>query len=141
MYEALTPHIDMIDNQIRELEIRGKQIRLIGIGSLWSYNSKTEILNEISEEENTIVLMHNPDSTLEFPNTFADLAVAGHTHGGQIRIPFIYKNAIPTRANFDSGWYDIFGMQLFITTGTGEVGLPMRLFVPPSIDLIEFRVD
>lgn len=141
MYEALEPHITMIDNEIIQTEINGTQLTLVGIGSLWADNSKTDILNDINPNQTVIALMHNPDSVFDFPNYNIDLAVTGHTHGGQIRIPFIYKKVIPTKYGFDEGWYEIKSMPLFITAGIGEVGLPMRLFIPPRIDLIELTID
>ena len=141
MYEVLSPHIKMIDNQIIEVEIKGKKMALAGIGSLWADNADTNILENIDPEKITIGLMHNPDTAYGFPNYNIDLAIAGHTHGGQIRVPFLYHKVIPTKHPFDEGWYEIQGMPLFITTGTGEVGIPMRLLIPPRIDVINLVID
>ena len=66
--------------------------------------------------------------------------LAGHTHGGQIRIPLLYKHMIPTRWPFDKGLY-IYpsrtgGRLVYVTPGTGMVGLPMRFLMPPRIDIL-----
>ena len=73
----------------------------------------------------------------------ATLLLAGHTHGGQIRIPWLYRKVIPSRLGFDRGerLLPIPGGQVrtFTTAGVGEIGLPMRLFNPPTIDLLHLR--
>lgn len=62
--------------------------------------------------------------------------MAGHTHGGQLRIPFLYKKAIPTEGDFDRGLSQEDTTLLFTTAGVGETALPMRLFNPPCIDVL-----
>ena len=51
--------------------------------------------------------MHNPDSAMALPAGSAALALAGHTHGGQIRIPLLYRYAIPCRYPFDRGLHTL----------------------------------
>ena len=52
--------------------------------------------------EKTIVLLHNPDILQYYsPHAIPALTLAGHTHGGQIRIPWLYKKTIPTDGDFD----------------------------------------
>lgn len=141
MHQALSPNIEMIDNRLLEIELMGKKITLAGIGSLWANNAQTDILADLDPSKIVIALMHNPDTAYGFPNYNIDLAFAGHTHGGQIRLPFIYKSIIPTKYDFDEGWYSIKGMPLFITAGTGEVNLPMRFLIPPRIDLFDLTLN
>ncbi len=84
-----------------------------------------------------MVFTHNPDTTLSYRKNIADLTIAGHTHGGQIRLPLIYKFAIPCKGDFDQGLYQSTTGKTFVTSGLGEVGLPMRLGIPPVIDILE----
>jgi predicted MPP superfamily phosphohydrolase len=69
----------------------------------------------------------------------ADLTLVGHTHCGQIRIPWLYRAVIPTEGPFDGGWSETPAGELFITCGLGEVGLPMRFRTPPVVEVIEVR--
>jgi len=127
--------IVLLQNEILPLE----NFTLVGLGSNWAQNDKLEILQSISAE-NTVVLAHNPDSTLRYQEDMrSDFTLVGHTHCGQIRIPWLYKWVIPTKGNFDKGLTSEKFTDLFITCGLGEVGLPLRLFNPPTIDILSFQ--
>ena len=71
-----------------------------------------------------------------------DLVLAGHTHGGQIRLPFI--GAVPTLPtaiddSYDKGLFQFDSFKLFITSGLGEVGPRARLFNPPEIVKLKLK--
>ncbi len=122
----------LIENEYINFE----NFTLLGLGSNWRNEDKIELLDQFTEEDNLVVLAHNPDTTLKYINKKADLTLTGHTHGGQIRIPLLYKKAIPTNGDFDKGLTQEENTTLFITSGLGETGLPMRLFNPPIIDVL-----
>ena len=107
---------------------------------LWSYlnnEDNTELLDKHTLKDNIIVLTHNPDTTSKYNNKNIDLTLCWHTHGWQIRIPYLYKKIIPTIWNFDK-WLTIEeNTQLFITSWLWETLLPIRLFNFPIIDVIE----
>jgi uncharacterized protein len=156
-------NINLIDNQIVDLD----KIKLIGIGDSWAGEDDTQILNQLVTNEPVIIVAHNPDSTRKYPEEFISritysnlevLTVSGHTHCGQIRIPFLYNRVLPVIDNYyDKGFYrqnhnnSVFqpiestnripaaGNNLFITCGVGEVGLPLRLFNPATIDVLDFE--
>lgn len=128
--------VKIIDNEIKNLEINKNQIELIGLSDLWGGQTDFNLLNKINDKKLSIVLTHNPDSVYQFPNNNADLVIAGHTHGGQIRIPFIYKYAIPCDYDFDKGFYNIKGIKIFVSSGLGMVGLPLRFLIPPEISIL-----
>ena len=120
-----------------------QKIRVIGLGDNWAHKDDvTPFLSEFSEheknQENFLVLTHNPDTSFYFPENSTAIALTGHTHGGQIRIPWLYKKMIPTSGNFDSGLLKTKKGQVFTTSGLGEVGLPLRFFIPPEIAVITF---
>lgn len=113
-------------------------ITIVGLGSRYLEEDDVGIFDSIDDEENVIVIAHNPDTTTLYTDAKADITISGHTHCGQIRIPGLYKQFIPTNGSFDKGWSQEKYTTLFITCGVGEVGLPMRLFNPPTIDVITF---
>ncbi len=124
-----------IDNHIENFEKNGKSMQIAGLGELWNDQANIEILKELDPTLPSITIVHNPDAAALIQKNATNLVLAGHTHGGQIRIPFIYKHLIPTELDFDDGqgWFNLNSNPLYITSGLGEMGVPMRLGVPPEI--------
>jgi hypothetical protein len=93
------------------------------------------------------VLTHSPDVVLEAARRGVDFVLAGHTHGGQVRIPF--QGAIITRsrlgAYYDSGRFAFAAPNrrgwtwLTIQPGFGTSILPIRFWCPPRWTLVELR--
>lgn len=88
-----------------------------------------------------ILLAHNPDVLFDVTEYYIpiDIVLSGHTHGGQIRLPFIGALAslpIYIGQKYDKGLFDYKGYKLFITSGVGEVGTRARLFNPPEISIL-----
>lgn len=117
-------------------------IYIAGIQELWTDNTNLEAALENREfDMPTILAIHNPDiiSQLSEKSEF-DLIVAGHTHGGQIRLPLIGPiGKIPTKLGqeIDQGFFEIDDKKLFITSGAGESGPRARLFNPPEIAILD----
>ena len=61
-------------------------IMIIGVADHWNDPKGSQVLEHYTEVKHRIVIAHNPDSILSFPNT-PSLTLSGHTHCGQIRIP------------------------------------------------------
>ena len=92
-------------------------------------------------ESTRILLTHNPDYVamlLEEENNSFDLALCGHTHGGQVRVPGLMGVVIPVQdPRFMSGLTDIGIGYVYTSRGLGVVGLPIRVNCPPEITVIE----
>ena len=118
-------------------------VRLAGLGDRWANKDDPAFLAAPSSSLPTLVLSHNPDSAIDLGPDLATLVLAGHTHGGQIRIPWLYRHVIPSRYGFDRGEQFLATprgrVRVYTTVGTGEVGLPLRLFNPPTIDVLDLR--
>lgn len=149
-HDTMNPGPDISEKLIQALEknnvtmlenkksfLKEKNIHILGLWDNWAENDRVEIIDEYSSEDNLVVLAHNPDTTLRYSNTIADLTVSGHTHGWQIRVPFIWKKVIPVKWDFVDGFYDRNGVKLYITSGVWEVGLPLRFRIPPEIVVID----
>ena len=136
LIEALTQQgVKILDNSAMTLP----NFTLLGLSDYMFGRDGTAMLNNYTQSDNLIVMTHNPDTILNYPNKTADLTVCGHTHGGQVRIPWIYKHVIPTQGDFDQGLTQEKNTQLFITSGLGEYGLPLRFLNPPAIDTLELK--
>lgn len=98
-------------------------------------------LDGIPADVPVILVSHNPDVILDPASSRAALIVAGHTHGGQIRLPWFGPLAtLPTHLGrkYDQGIFTLKnGSVLALTRGIGESGPRARLFAPPEIMLIE----
>ena len=63
--------------------------------------------------------------------------LGGHSHGGQIKLPFFGPLILPPMAEkYSEGLYRLNHMQLYVNRGIGTVGLPFRLNCPPEITVI-----
>ena len=100
------------------------------------------INNFLSDEQNTnniiykIMLMHEPDKILDFDYNNYDLILAGHSHNGQITIPFIGSLYKPNGSKkYYREYYELEDTKLYISGGIGTSTLKFRLFNKPSINL------
>ncbi len=94
--------------------------------------------------EPVVLMCHAPDyaDLLRGHPSGASVALmlSGHTHGGQIRLPFIGATALPPMGKkYVEGWFRLGRMQLHVNRGIGTVGLPFRLNCPPEISLLTLR--
>lgn len=112
---------------------------LVGLGDRFAHKDGLAPLLAAPRGKPIVLLMHNPDSVMQLKPGMAALALAGHTHGGQIRIPGLYKRVVPSIYGFDRGLHTWAPVPTYVSTGLGEIGLPMRWLVPPVIDLIDLR--
>lgn len=90
-----------------------------------------------------ITLAHEPDAVLDFEKHDTDLLLAGNTHGGQVRLPWVGSLApIPAKLGrkVDRGRKQIRGVPLIISAGCGEADFGVRLFCPPEITVIEVGI-
>ena len=86
--------------------------------------------------------MHHPDTFASLPAGSAPLAIAGHTHGGQVRLPFLPRWSWMTLAKDEpvhvDGWiqdYGAAGNRLYVNRGIGFSTIPIRINCPPEITI------
>lgn len=141
--EALTTHgIPVLDNQSIPLERDGKRIWLAGVADVLNGRPRPDLDKTIpkaarTDDEPVILLAHEPDFAPEAALHPVDLMLSGHTHGGQVRIPFMPPmNLPPMGVNYVEGHFQVGPMQLYVNRGIGAVGLPFRFNCPPEITAI-----
>lgn len=97
---------------------------------------------ELSEEDFVIMLVHTPDYVEDVPVKHTDLALAGHTHGGQVTLFGLYAPVSNSRygQRFRTGLrYTSEGIPVIITNGLGTSRKNIRMFAPSEIVMIELR--
>jgi len=129
--------ITILRNESLMISIDGKKIAIAGIDDLWMESADLEKTLQHVADAPVILLSHNPDVILHDRNTRASLIVSGHTHGGQVRLPFIGSiYPIPDRLgrSYDQGIFHLSDKTtLAVTHGIGETMARARLFCPPEI--------
>src|SRR5207302_2149286 len=65
--------------------------------------------------------------------------ISGHTHGGQVRLPFYTPYTPYGSGRFVAGWYRDTLAPLYVSRGIGTVSLPVRLFCPPELPIFTLR--
>lgn len=129
-------------NTGRWLTRDGSRIRIAGIGDLWcDVQDLPAALSGASATDTVILLSHNPDYAMEITDPRIRLVLAGHTHGGQINLPYV--GTLITNSRFGrrmtSGQIPFESFLLYISRGLGTVMLPFRYKCPPEITFITLR--
>jgi predicted MPP superfamily phosphohydrolase len=96
----------------------------------------------VTDDAPVILFMHNPDLFPEVPARVT-LTLAAHTHGGQVRLPFIGRPIVPSiyGQRYAAGYVVEEGRHLFVNTGLGTSIIPVRFLVPPLVDILELRPE
>ena len=115
--------------------------RLAGLYDWWSGRDDTDFLKTLPHDKPLLVLMHQPHSLRALRGVDFALAMAGHTHGGQVYIPWLTGEVFMLMRNepYVNGYYDTPTGKLFVTPGIGVTGVPLRFDCPPTIDVLELR--
>jgi hypothetical protein len=86
-----------------------------------------------------VLLSHNPDVLFAAARRGVSLVLAGHTHGGQVRLPGLPVLVRMSRYRLDQGRYRFDRTELVVSRGLGVSGLPLRLACPPEVVLVTLR--
>lgn len=124
-------------NEAVPLERDGQRLWLVGLGSAAKADSKPDQAipaSAVRDKEAMIVMAHEPDILPEIAKYNADLMLSGHTHGGQIRIPFLRPMFLPEYGRrYIEGWFQHGPTHLYVNRGIGTIAVPLRLNCPPEI--------
>jgi uncharacterized protein len=97
-------------------------------------------LERVPEDAPVLLLAHDPDLFPQVPPRVA-LTLAGHTHGGQVDVPVLRLLFIPSGhgVRYLGGLVEEEGRRLFVSTGVGTAGLPLRFRRPPEVVILTLR--
>ncbi|MBL8859237.1 MAG: metallophosphoesterase [Planctomycetes bacterium] len=139
--------VRILDDEIVHLEHEGARVTLCGVGLGFSSAKAQVVLREIqsstADDDVRIVLAHRPDVILALnSNSRVDLVIAGHTHGGQVQLPFIGPlitlSDVPRRIAA-GGLHDLDGRRIYVSRGIGwEHGHAprVRFLCAPEVSLL-----
>ncbi len=125
----------LINESIQLYHPSGDFINLVGIDSQLLGNPDIEkAYSNIETTTSTITLSHTPDIIDQLDHNLTQWQLSGHSHGGQISLPFygpVYK--VPYAEKFPTSQADVRGIILDVSNGVGTTRLDMRLFANPQI--------
>lgn len=132
-YEGLT-------NRTIKLDIDGMSTQITGLDDPFLHRDDRRLLKRSPEVDFALCVVHDPAPYLDIAKGGFDLAIAGHTHGGQVRLPYfgslVTNSDLPNALSLGAHWVD--GTLLFVTPGlgTGKFG-PFRILCPPEASVLE----
>jgi predicted MPP superfamily phosphohydrolase len=135
-------HIEVMNNANTTLRRSADSIQLSGIDDWsWAANDWSRAFHGLDRKRPTILLSHQPSVFDLAESQGASLILSGHTHGGQIDLPFVGAPArFATKdLKYARGLFQRGNTQLYVSTGTGVIGLPIRFGVRPEIALLRLR--
>lgn len=133
--------IQVLENEVIHFDARGTQLWLVGLADLWTRKQAVaDTIAMVPEGKPFITLTHNPDIFPDVPQR-APLLLAGHTHGGQVRLPLI--GSVVESSDYGDRYVKGHVIEnnhhLFVTTGIGTSIVPVRFGVPPEIVVLTIK--
>ncbi|MGL5507096.1 MAG: metallophosphoesterase [Paraclostridium sp.] len=136
----------VLENETEEINLEnGKSITVSGLDEVMFRTPKPEVIkNNISEDSFNLLLLHEPDLIDNFINSNINLALAGHSHGGQVEIPFIGAIVTPPYAQkYTDGFYKISGdnkNRIYVNSGLGNTKMVFRFMNIPKISVFNINI-
>ena len=124
------------------IERDGGRLFLAGMDDTWTKRANLDASLALRPEGvATVLLAHDPDRFPHAVKRNVEVVLSGHTHGGQIAMPFLgrFINASKLAHRYHVGIYEEGDSTLYVHPGLGTTGPPMRLGVAPEIALIKLR--
>jgi predicted MPP superfamily phosphohydrolase len=135
-------HISVLNNKNTTLRRGPDKLQLSGVDDwTWGANDWIKAFAGLNDKGATILLSHQP-SVLDLEEVKnVSLILSGHTHGGQINLPWLGAPArFATKdLSYAQGLFKYGEVQLYVSSGTGVIGLPVRFGVRPEIAVIRLR--
>jgi predicted MPP superfamily phosphohydrolase len=117
-----------------------EDLYLAGVDDLIEGDTQVQqALTQMPTTGAVLLMSHNPNVLENVPQQVT-LTVCGHTHGGQVRLPFLGPLKVSSTLGFNEGW--VFGPAAgYVSRGLGVTGVPMRLNCPAELVVFDFRPE
>ena len=138
----INANFKLLENEYDIIYSKNNNKIYIGGISTGEFNENT--LQKLSTEENIykIILLHEPDFIDDIKSLDTNLALSGHSHNGQVNIPYIKKYFLPKNAKkYYKEYYKVNNTEFYISNGIGVSRYNYRLFNTPSINFYRINID
>jgi predicted MPP superfamily phosphohydrolase len=136
--------IKILRNEAVSITKGPEKVYLLGVDDYWegSY-SLTGAIKNVPQDSCRILLSHNPDvnEDIDLSKRRLDLIIAGHTHGGQLVLPFLGAPYLPSPfgQKYRAGLVTDGNRKTYVSRGLGLFFVPLRLNCPPDVSLLVLR--
>ncbi len=139
VYEQIMKNSDFILLKNENIYLKDYNINIIGMDdSIFGNYDRAAIFQMLHEDSYNIVLSHEPDVISFLLEYNIDLFLSGHSHGGQINLPFV--DSLPLLAKkYTRGIYSFDNYRqtiLYVNIGLGTSQIPMRFMAPPELSVL-----
>lgn len=133
--------VDVMENEVAILETAQGPVCIRGLGD--NFTSRFAYVDYPTECRNLPKLTITHDPAGAFDRRITGLVIAGHTHCGQVSLPFLGPLWVPTDAPSFAhcGLYEGGDMTVFVTSGVGTAILPLRFGAQSQWDMIALRIN
>lgn len=141
--ELKKANIKVLENNSIEINKNGKSFWIAGIADVESRTPNiAKTLSDVKDDNPVIAMTHNPDIFPSIPSRIS-LTLAGHTHGGQVRFPFVGSLIVPSiyGQRYALGLIHEKNSLLYVSSGIGTSMMAVRFCVPPQIFIINLKAD
>ena len=134
--------VGVLRNEGVVIERDGAKLWLAAIDDTWTQRDDiARAMRGRPPGATTVLLAHDPNRFDAAADAGANVVLSGHTHGGQIGVPFLYRfaNLATFGYRYNVGFYRRGPSVLYVHPGLGTTGPPMRLGVPPEVAILTLR--
>ena len=137
--ELAKNNITVLRDENKALSFNGLKFHVAGLED--PVTQRFNIEKALDGVKNPVILLtHTPDVYPQISNA-VDITLAGHTHGGQVKVPFFGAILVPSKfgRRYAEGFFNEDNKKMIVTKGLGTSLLPMRFNCPPEIVVIDFE--
>src|ERR1700722_519474 len=133
--------VNVLRNEGVAIEKDGARLWLAAIDDTWTRRDDITLSLAGRDGATAILLAHDPERFDAAAEAGAALVLSGHTHGGQVAIPFVYRvfNLARLGHRYVLGIYRRGNATLYVHPGLGTTGPPIRVGVPPEVSILVLR--
>ena len=135
--------VEFLCNTTARVSIRGATLTILGLDDpVEGQPDPMAALAGVGARDVAVWVLHGPGYVDELPRSITPspaLFVAGHTHGGQVRLPGFTPYLPVGSGRFVADWYRDTLAPLYVSRGIGTVFLPARLFCPPELPIFTLK--
>ena len=130
----------LLENQTEQIKIGQSFLNISGLGDLWAGNfDPAKAFHGYDDRYPGIICSHNPDTCPDLHDYPGDAILCGHTHGGQVNLPFLRKKFLGLKnKQYRRGRFQMGNKMLYINRGVGAV-FKFRWFSAPELAVITLK--